>query len=817
MHPKGLSVLTDSTSTSPADNEFLFENDYSYVTSKGEVKLKKTKLFEERTLTTTEADSVDAQIEAFTKAFVNLEAKVDQFFEGIEERLAEDAAAVEQNFKELIKELTEADAIGDFEALINRAKKDFEEIKKSPVQEDEPEKEETDSETVEPVKEEPVAEAGESVKEETVEKAAEESRDEEKVVEKSEDSEPDKEEPVAEDEVPVKEETAEKAAEEAPGEEKVAEKPEGPEPDKKETVAKAESVEEVSGAETGEEISEETVKDEESTKYYQELADKAEELMKMSDWAYVSMEFDNIDLQWEEGPDPGEIDIRSLKDKIDSLRDEFEQKKKDHYEEQKRIRLENLEKKKDFLRQLKEIIDEKKWTRTKDVARIKGRWEHIKPIPSEEVEKLQTQFDSLITTFDEHKVDRLVKQKQQEEDNLTGKLVILEKMESFSEKLEEKSDWKDLEKNFEDLNKQFRKIGRVPSEKNQEIWDRYHKAQDTFHSMRFKHDKKYRNDIEKFLSQKKKLIDEAEALIDSDDLADAARKVNKLHRRWKKVGNLPQKDENEMWDRFKAATDAFNDKKSENLDVLREQEDENYNEKLKLIDKANELKDSEDWEKTHKEFQNLMNTWKNIGPVPKRLSGKIWKKFKGAMDHFYDKRRDHFKEVKEERKDNLKEKEEALEKLAELKSHEDPIKAVELAKPLQEEFKKAGYVPIKHKNRMWKEYRETCDVIYERFRAAKAAVEVVGRQNLGQFSSEDISDIRSKQNELNKLKKTVNKLSSELIQMKESLSYFKPAGKTSSLLDDVKKRIETAENDLENKEKRLADLEREIDTIRNES
>ncbi|TVR34336.1 MAG: DUF349 domain-containing protein [Balneolaceae bacterium] len=794
--------MTDSTSTPSADNKYLFENDYSYVTSKGEVKLKKTKLFEERTLTTTEADSVDAQIEAFTKAFENLEAKVDRFFEGIEQRYAEDAAAVEENFTELMKELTQADAIGDFEALVNRAKSDFEEIKKSPVQEDKPEKEKTVSETVEPVKEVPVAEAGQPVKEEAVEKAAEEVPGEEKVAEKSEDPEPDKKDPVAEED---------------PDEEKVAEESEDPKPDKKEPVAEAESGEEVSGAENGEEISEEAVKDDESTKYYQELADKAEELMKMSDWAYVSMEFDNIDLQWEEGPDPGEIDIRSLKDKIDSLRDEFEQKKKDHYEEQKRIRLENLEKKKDFLRQLKEIIDEKKWTRTKDVARIKGRWEHIKPIPSEEVEKLQTQFDSLITTFDEHKVDRLVKQKQQEEDNLTGKLVILEKMEGFSENLEEKSDWKDLEKNFEDLNKQFRKIGRVPSEKNQEIWDRYHKAQDTFHSMRFKHDKKYRNDIERFLSQKKKLIDEAEALIDSDDLADAARKVNKLHRRWKKVGNLPQKDENEMWDRFKAATDAFNDKKSENLDVLREQEDENYNEKLKLIDKANELKDSEDWEKTHKEFQNLMNTWKNIGPVPKRLSGKIWKKFKGAMDHFYDKRRDHFKEVKEERKDNLKEKEEALEKLAELKSHEDPIKAVELAKPLQDEFKKAGYVPIKHKNRMWKEYRETCDVIYDRFRAAKAAVEVVGRQNLGQFSSEDISDIRSKQNELNKLKKTVNKLSSELIQMKESLSYFKPAGKTSSLLDDVKKRIETAENDLENKEKRLADLEREIDTIRNES
>jgi hypothetical protein len=731
LQPKGLPVLTDSTTTPSAENDYLFENDYAYVTKEGEVKLKKNSLFEEKTLATIDTDSLQEQIKAFEKAFENLEAKVDNFFEGAKERLLNDAEAVEENFQKLLQEIPEAKAIGDFESLSDKASEKYEELKKAVAEETQSSSGETEKEAVEVSEEKP-----------------QEIKDEDQV----------------------------------------------------ETVVSPEESTEESGE-----------------AYYRKLLEKAEEIISMSDWAYVSMEFDNIELQWEEGPDPGDTDIGKLKEKIDSLRVDFEEKKREHYEEQKRIRLQNLEKKKELLSQLKAIVDEKKWTHTKEIGKIKGRWDHVKPIPSEEAENLQNQFDALLATFDEHKVDRLVKQKQQEEDNLTGKLVILEKMEGFSDKLEEGSEWQELEKKFEDLTKQFRRIGRVPSEKNQDIWDRYHKAQDTFHSMRFKHDKQYRIDIEKFLSQKKKLIDEAEALIDSDDLADAARKVNKLHRRWKKVGNLPQKDENEMWDRFKEATDAFNDKKSENLELLREQEEENYNEKLKLIEKANELKESEEWEETHKEFQKLMNKWKEIGPVPKRKSGKIWKKFKGAMDLFYDRRRDHFKEVKEERKDNLKEKEEVLEKLAELKSHDDPIKAVELAKPLQDEFKKAGYVPIKHKNRLWKEYREICDVIYDRFRAGKAAADVVGRQNLGQFSKDDIADIRKKQSELNKLRKTTSKLSSELIQMKESLSYFKPSGKGSSLLDDVKKRIEKAEQDLSDKEERLTELEREIDSIKNET
>src|SRR5690625_7803270 len=97
------------------------------------------------------------------------------------------------------------------------------------------------------------------------------------------------------------------------------------------------------------------------------------------------------------------------------------------------------------------------------------------------------------------------------------------------------------------------------------------------------------------------------------------------------------------------------------------------------------------------------------------------------MDIFYDRRRDYFKEVKKRRKQNLEEKQEVLKKLNALTTHEDPVQAVEEAKPLQEELKKAGYVPIKYKNRMWKEYREVGDTLYDRFRAGKCAGVGVGR------------------------------------------------------------------------------------------
>ena len=777
--------MTDKDKNNTPDNNYLFENKFAYVTSSGEVKLKENKFFEERTLTTVEPDSVEKQVKNFEEAFSKVQSRFDDL---LSKTATEDfeVDSLKEKLDELIAEAGKSEAIGDFESLIEDAKQKIDQLKapaeEKPAAEDTStekseekkpaaEPEETETEVEEETSEKsPVQDTEELVKEEKTEESTETSSDKKTPAEDEEVSE--SVEPEAETEKAAEEEVAEKTSEE---EEKPDENPED---------------------------------------YYQKLAEKAETLMELKDWSYATAEFENLDLQWSEGPDADSDAIKPYREKIDSLREQLEEKKRAHYEQQQKIRQENLEKKKDLLKQFKEIIDEENWTHTRDVARIKNKWEQIKPIPAGEAEKLDAVFNSYLTTFDEHKVDRLVKQKQQEEDNLTGKLVILEKMETFLKDVTEKSDWQELDKNMESFSKQFRKIGRIPAEKNQEVWDRFHRAQDTFHSMRFKYDKKYRKDIEKFLAKKKKLIDEAEALIDAKDIAKAARKVNKLHRRWKKTGNLPQKDENEMWDRFKAATDAFNDRKSENIDKLREQEEQNYEQKLELIKKAEELIDSEEWSKTHSELQKLMDEWKRIGPVPRRKSGKIWKKFKEAMDHFYNRRREFFKEVKEERKDNLKEKEEVLEKLKELQSHENPIEAVNLAKPLQEEFKKAGYVPIKHKNRLWKEYREICDVIYDRFRAAKSAAQIVGKANVENFTTDDLTEIKRKQDEADKLRKQISKLSGELLQMKESLSYFKPTGSGSSVLDDAKKRIDKTEEDINKKEEKLQRLEIEIDKIK---
>src|SRR5699024_7245181 len=196
----------------------------------------------------------------------------------------------------------------------------------------------------------------------------------------------------------------------------------------------------------------------------------------------------------------------------------------------------------------------------------------------------------------------------------------------------------------------------------------------------------------------------------------------------------------------------------------------------------NAIIDTDDFDKGHTRMQNLMDRWKKIGPVARKKSNKIWKQFKGAMDEFYDRRREHFKEVKEQRKENLREKNEILDKLRELGRHEDPIRAVDIAKGLQEKFKNAGYVPIKHKNKMWKQYREACDVIYDRFRAAKSGDKFDQELAKADLDTNDRHQIQKIRKKFKKVEKEAKALKEEVLNFKEKKTYFNPSGGGSSLL-----------------------------------
>ena len=550
--------------------------------------------------------------------------------------------------------------------------------------------------------------------------------------------------------------------------------------------------------------------------YYQKIRQKAEEFVLQPDWAFVSNELANLALKISEGPEPDSEDAKQAIAAFQLLRDEFEGRKKMHFEELNQKRADNLERKKKILKQLSDLVEAQNWTATKEIRTIQQQWEQIKLLPASEVDALNKRFDTLIEEFENHKVDRLVKKLQKEEENLTLKLLLLEKIQELNKKADHATaDFTALNDELQDLQNQWRKVGRVPLDRNQPTWDQFYSALDTFNELRYKHDTAYRNSVEKALQKKQKLIKEAESLLDMEDLADAARRVNKLHKLWKKTGNLPQKEENELWDAFKAATDAFNDKKSENLEELRAIEQKNYELKLALVKQAISIKEAENNEKGHQKMQDLMAQWKKIGPVPRKKSSKIWKQFKEVMDDFYDKRREHFKDVRKTHKENLKKKNEIIEQLNALVDHEDPAIAVQEAKKLQDAFKEIGHVPIKLKNKIWKDYREVCDKIYGNYRSSGTDLGMERKLASKGLDPSARKEVISSQKKLDAAMKTITALEGEIIQYQEAKTYFKPTNKGNALLDDLDNKIASAKNKLDQKHAEAFELKKAIDLLKN--
>ena len=767
-------IMEESKTTS----QYVYEDEFSFLTKNNELFLKEGTHTSERKLCEVEEKNLEPTVKKLKEAFSELENRIKDL-EQQEKPGVEEVA----RFKESLKSVR---AIGNFDNLFERLN-NLEPVPKTADASEESSKEAEESQGSEKTEEEQVT--GKTKSKEQTENSVEESEKSQAELKKDEGA-------------AIKESATE-------GEE-VARQAED---DSEKTVKDETEADTVEGEDDKKEE-----EPEEGIAYYKNILKKADSLSKQNDWPYVSMELDNLSRKWGEGPDLDTEEVAKLYQKFTSKVDDFEKRKEEHYEKLNKQKKENLERKKKLLSQLKEIVDNEDWSATGKVGSLKNKWGSVGPLPSGEGEELDEKFDQLIATFNDHKVDRLVEKRQKEEDNLMLKLIVLDKMENIANSIDDStSNWGKVEDQFEDLTKQWKKIGRVPKEKSNDVWQRYKSAQDTYYDKKYEFDKKHRSKVDKFRDKKKNIIKEAEALLEKEDLASAARKINKLHRRWKKVGNLPQRLEDKLWDQFKSATDAFNERKSKNADKLHEQEEEHYREKLELIEEAEAIKDTTDWDKGHQKMQSLMDKWKAIGPVPRKKSNKIWKKFKGAMDVFYDRRRDHFKEVKEERKDNLEDKKEILDKLKELGQHEDPIEAVNIAKKLQAEFKDAGYVPIKKKNKIWKEYREACDVIYDRFRAAKSGDKFDQELAKADLDSDDRSKIQNMRKEYKKIKKEVRQLEEEVLKFQETKTYFKPSKKGNSLLDEVEQKIETAEEKLQDKQDKLESITREMEEIKDEA
>lgn len=331
-------------------------------------------------------------------------------------------------------------------------------------------------------------------------------------------------------------------------------------------------------------------------------------------------------------------------------------------------------------------------------------------------DEAEQRFNSAFGIFKANRAKQNELLDAQKQENLAQKQALLEELKELIASEET------LKKTYDDfraLQDKWKAIGQVPATENANLWNTYHFLVEKFFD-KVNINRELRDlDMKKNLDAKIILCEKAEELLDEKSMTKAFKELQKLHEDWKEIGPVPQDKKDEIWERFKAATDKINAIRREHYSKIQEEQNANLETKTALCDKAEELLAEEYnsisvWQKKSEELSDLFKIWKTVGPAAKKQNEEIWTRFKTAMDTFFAKKKEFFATLKDKQTENLERKINLCIEAEGLQESTEWKKATEQFKKMQEEWKTIGPVPKRHADKIWKRFRAACDTFFGR-------------------------------------------------------------------------------------------------------
>jgi hypothetical protein len=509
-----------------------------------------------------------------------------------------------------------------------------------------------------------------------------------------------------------------------------------------------------------------------------------------------------------------------LVEKFNLVFETYKKNKIKFNEHQEVVKLRNLDAKKAILEELKELINsEETLKKTYDQFKdLQVKWKEIGLVPSSEINNLWQNYHFLVEKFfDKVKISKELRDLDLKK-NLERKMELCEKAEEL---LIEPS----VIKSFQQLQKyheEWKEIGPVPQDKRDEIWERFKTATDKINERRREHYNTLTKDQDENLAGKTALCEKAEQLasMEIDNLKDwqeKTREVNELLKVWKTIGPAPKKENDEVWEKFKTFLNAFFNNKKEFFSKIKQEQLNNFNLKLDIVKQAEALKDSNDWRKTTQELINLQKEWKNIGPVPRKHSDKIWKRFRAACDEFFNNKTKFFSTVVESEKENLDKKLDLIHRIEEWVAGKDKSANLETLKGFQREFTEIGHVPIKDKNRVHDAFRLAINKHLDGLKISSYEMRPASEyQSRRESSYDDGGDRRYERRgsgggggggEWGALSNKVSKLREEILLWENNIGFLAHSKKADLLRQEFEKKIQDAKDELAQLEAKLRTMQ----------
>jgi len=488
-----------------------------------------------------------------------------------------------------------------------------------------------------------------------------------------------------------------------------------------------------------------------------------------------------------------ENDIRELLKKYGQVR-------KDHNKQLDSEKEDNLKRKFEIIEKIKGLINnEESINRTFNEFRdLQREWREIGLVPQSKMKNLWDTYHFHVENFYDYiKINRELRDLDLRK-NLEIKINLCE---SAEELLVEPS----ILKAFNTLQKyheQWREIGPVPRDNKDDVWERFKhitsiinkKHQEFFESK--KTDQKKNYDAKVALCEKVEEICNTE-IINYKDWDVQSKELVELQKLWRTVGFAPKKDNNKIYDRFRTACDTFFNKKRDFYSKNKEVQQHNLQQKIDLCIQAEALRDNTDWRKATQDFINIQKKWKEIGPIPRKHSDIIWKRFRAACDFFFDKKSEHFSDVDTEQIDNLKLKEDIITELENFKPTGDVNENLRLLKDIQRRWTEIGHVPFKKKDAVQNKFREEISKLFDQLSINEDKRNMLKFKTKMSTFSESSRGQSKMRMEREKYMSKLKQLENDLVLLDNNIGFFAKSKNADALIEDVKRKIEDTRQSIE--------------------
>ena len=464
---------------------------------------------------------------------------------------------------------------------------------------------------------------------------------------------------------------------------------------------------------------------------------------------------------------------------------------------------ENLAKKLEILEKMKTLTESTEDTTAiyNEFKQLQQEWNDIKQVPSGRQNELWRSYQLYTEKFyDMVKLNNEFREYDFKK-NLEQKTHLCEAAEKLAEETDVISAFHQLQK----LHQEFRTIGPVAKELRESLWARFKAASTVINRRHQQHFEELKEKEQNNLDQKTVICEIVESMeydtfTTFSDWEDKTQEILALQAKWKTIGYAPQKMNVKIFERFRSACDEFFHRKAAFYKSIKENMAKNLEKKRELCEKAEALKESTDWKATAELLTQLQKEWKNIGPVSKKHSDSIWKRFIGACDYFFEQKNKATSSQRSIEMENLAKKENIIQQLTELQESSNQEETTEKIRQLTKEWNEVGFVPFKDKDRIYKTYHALID----KFNLSAA------EKKLSNFKS-SLNKETNLYREREKLMRTYEGLKNDIHTYENNLGFLSSSSKKgNNLVTDITRKIERLKADLDLVTKKIAAIDESL-------